>query len=199
MTDETNAPAKVKVRDYRYRIEGRFHHIERNQPIFKEDGSLVGVTNPRNMTYIHTYGNEAVFFENLGKGRIIASKCANPDCEAYGSVFMPFRIHCPDCLARNEHVDITDIAKETSRVHTFMITERTGAFNTLPKPIKFINVEFDGVATILMGPMLYGEPNIGMKVKPIFRTGDPTYTILDLGWVPEGTGVKDLPQYYTFE
>ncbi|MBN1390416.1 MAG: hypothetical protein JXA22_07230 [Candidatus Thermoplasmatota archaeon] len=199
MSNEGYEPGKVKVKNNAYKFEGAFHHIERNQPILNEKGDLVGVTNPRNMTYVHTYGGEAVFFENLSKGKIIASRCDNKDCTAFGSIFMPFRIHCPDCLSRNTHVDITDIAKTTSRVHTFMITERTGAFNTLPKPIKFVNVEFEGVVTILMGPMLFGRPEIGMKVVPIFRTKDPTYTILDLGWVPKGTKESDLPEFYTFD
>ena len=33
---------------------------------------------------------------------------------------------------------------------------------------------------------------------PIFRKMDPTYTILDLSWVPEGTTEADLPQGFTF-
>jgi hypothetical protein len=79
-----------------------------------------------------------------------------------------------------------------------MICERSGAFNSLPKPIKFINIVFEGVATILMGYLSIGEPKMGMRVVPIFRTKDPTYTILDLSWVPEGTKKKDLPEGFAF-
>ncbi len=79
-----------------------------------------------------------------------------------------------------------------------MITERTGAFNTLPKPIRFVNVEFEGVPTILMGYLSIGEPKIGMKVIPIFNTTNPTYTILDLSWVPEETNETELPEGFTF-
>ena len=190
---------KVSVRNGRYKFEGKFHYIEPNTPILNEAGKLMGVTNPRDMTYVHTYGGEAVFFESLSKGKLMASKCDNTDCESHGSVFMPFRIHCPDCLMRNTPVDITDKAKTTARVHTFMITERTGAFNTLPKPIRFVNVEFEGVVTILMGSLAVGEPKIDMKVVPIFNTKNPTYTILDLFWVPEGTDASELPEGYTFE
>lgn len=189
---------KVRIENSRYKFEGKFHHIEKNQPIYNAEGKLQGVTNPRNMTYVHTYGGESVFFESLGKGKLIASRCDNPDCESHGSLFIPFRIHCPDCLFKNSPFDITSKAKENATVHTFMITERTGAFNTLPKPIKFVNVEFEGVPTILMGPLAIGEPKIGMKVSPIFRTKDPTFTILDIQWVPKGTAESELPDGYTY-
>lgn len=188
----------VKVLKGRYKPEGTFHYPSPNTPILNEDGKLMGVTNPRDMTHIHAYGGEAVFFESLSKGRLMASRCDNPECETHGSIYMPFRIHCPDCLMRNTQVDITDKAKKAAKVHTFMITERTGAFNTLPKPIKFVNVEFEEVVTILMGSLSVGEPKVGMRVVPIFNTKSPTYTILDLSWVPEGTPESGLPENFTF-
>ncbi|HDM09796.1 MAG TPA: hypothetical protein ENF92_04675, partial [Desulfobacteraceae bacterium] len=78
----------VKVKNGKYKIKGDFHHITPNMPIRNEDEGwrLVGVTNPRDMTYIHTYGGEAVFFENLCKGKIHGSRCDNPDCEFKGTV-----------------------------------------------------------------------------------------------------------------
>ncbi|NQT97034.1 MAG: hypothetical protein HQ562_04770 [Candidatus Marinimicrobia bacterium] len=188
----------VKVADGRYKPNGPFSVIYPNTAIRNEEGVLLGVTNPRDMTYIHSYGGEAPFFEGLGQGKLLGTRCDNSDCAAQGSVFVPFRIHCPDCLKKNTIVDITEIAKTTAHVHTFMITERTGAFNTLPKPIRFVNVEFEGICTILMGSLAVGEPKIGMKVVPIFRTNDPTYTILDLFWVPVGTDEAELPEGFTF-
>lgn len=189
---------EVSVQNGRYKLKGKFHHIEANQPIRNEEGVLMGVTNPRNMTYVHTYGGEAIFFESLSKGKLMASRCDNPECEAHSSIFEPLRIHCPDCLVRATPVDITDLAKGTATVHSLMITERTGAFNTLPTPIKFVNVEFEGVCTILMGYLSVGEPKIGMKLVPIFNTKAPTYTILDLSWVPAGTPESALPDNFTF-
>lgn len=187
----------VEVVENRYKFNGKFHHIEPNTPIRRGD-KLCGVTNPRNMTYVHSYGGESVFFQGLADGKLIASRCDNPNCETKGSIYMPFRIHCPDCLGKNTPVDISDKAKKTAKVHTFMTTERTGAFNTLKKPIKFINVEFDGVCTILMGYLSAGDSKIGMRVVPIFRTKNPTYTITDLSWVPKGTPELDLPEGFTF-
>ena len=190
----------VTVKNGKYHPQGDFHHITPNVPIRDQDNDwhLLGVTNPRDMTYIHSYGGEAIFFENLGKGKIHATRCDNPDCEFKGTVYLPFRIHCPDCLARNTVIDLTDICKKTAKVHTFMVCERSGAFNTLEKPIRFINVEFEGVSTILMSYLSVGEPKIGMRVIPIFRTLDPTYTITDLSWVPEGTPADALPKGFTF-
>lgn len=193
-----NEHGKVSVKNGRYKFEGKFHHMEANQPIFNNDGLLMGVTNPRNMTYVHSYGGENVFFQSLGKGKLMASRCDNADCEGYRSIFMPFRIHCPDCLVKNTVVDITQLARTTAKVHTFMITERTGAFNTLKTPIKFVNVEFDGICTILMGYLSLGDPKIGMSLVPIFNTQNPTYTIMDLSWVPQGTDASELPENFTF-
>jgi len=188
----------VKVENGRYRVSGHFHYIYPNDPIRNEAGDLVGVTNPRDVTHIHTYGGEAPFFEGLSQGKLLGTKCVNPACEAHDSVYLPFRIHCMDCLERNEIVDLTETAKTTAKVHTFMITERTGAFNTLPKPIRFVNVEFAGVSTILMGNLAVGDPAIGMQVVPIFQKAKPTYTILDLAWVPAGTAASDLPEGFSF-
>jgi len=183
----------------RYRMRGEFHTIEPNQPIRNEEGKLCGVTNPRRLVHTHSYGGEHEFFEGVAQGRLIGTRCDNADCEVgYRSVFVPFRIHCPDCLRKATSVDLTEIANRSATVHSFMITERTGAFNTLEKPIKFINIEFEGVCTILMSYLLCGEPGIGNRVLPIFATQHPTYTIVDLAWVPLGTPESDLPEGFRF-
>ncbi|MDM7999190.1 MAG: hypothetical protein QUS33_04110 [Dehalococcoidia bacterium] len=103
---------QVQVKDGRYKFRGDFHRLEQHMPIRDADADwkLVGVTKPRDMTYVHTYGGEAVFFESLSQGKLLATKCENPDCEANGSIFQPFRIHCPDCLGKNTVIDMTDLA-----------------------------------------------------------------------------------------
>jgi len=50
-----------------------------------------------------------------------------------------------------------------------------------------------------MGYLSVGEPEIGMKVVPIFNTSKPSYTILDLSWVREGTDESDIPKGFTFQ
>jgi len=191
---------QVYVKNGRYKLKGDFHHLTPNTPIRNADEGwkLMGVTNPRDMTYIHAYGGEAPFFEGLGGGKLLGTRCDNDDCEFKGTVYQPFRIHCPDCLGRNSIVDMTENARKSARIHTFMVCERSGAFNILDKPIKFINIEFEGVSTILMSYLSLGDPEIGMKVVPIFRTTNPTYTILDLSWVPAGTGKEQLPEGFSF-
>ena len=93
---------------------------------------------------------------------------------------------------------MTDLAKKTATVHTFMVCMRSGAFNMLDKPIRFINIEFKGVSTILFSYLLIGEPQIGMRVVPVFKRANPTYTILDLSWVPAGTAADALPEGFYF-
>lgn len=190
----------VNVKNNKYKIKGNFHHLTPNMPIRNADEGwkLMGVTNPRDMTYIHAYGGEAPFFEALSQGKLLATRCDNKDCNFKGSIYQPFRIYCPDCLSKNSIIDMTDIAKKTSKIHTFMVCERSGAFNILDIPIKFINIEFDGVVTILMSYLSLGEPEIGMRVVPIFKRLSPTYTILDLSWVPAGTKEDELPEGFSF-
>ncbi|MBI5489582.1 MAG: hypothetical protein HY905_19775 [Deltaproteobacteria bacterium] len=190
----------VKVVKGQFKLEGEFHTAEPNQAIRDEKGKLCGITNPRRVVHHHSYGGEAPFFQGIGDGRLWATRCDNKDCEvAYQAIFIPFRIHCPDCLGKNTPVDITDLANKTAHVYSFMVCERSGAFNSLEKPIRFINVEFDGVSTILMSYLLgKTNPEIGMKVRPIFRTKKPTFTITDLAFVPAETKEKDLPAGFTF-
>ncbi len=191
---------QVYVKNNQYKIKGDFHHLELGLPIRLADEGwrLIGITNPRTLTHMHSYGGEALFFESLNKGKLMATRCDNPKCETKGSIFQPFRIHCPECLGKNTPIDMTDLAKKTAKVHTFMVCERSGAFNILDKPIKFINIEFDGVCTILMSYLAIGEPKMGLRVVPIFQKLDPTYTILDLAWVPEGTKENQLPKGFSF-
>jgi uncharacterized OB-fold protein len=190
----------VFVKNNQYKFKGQFHHLTPNTPIRNadDDWKLLGVTNPRDMTYVHSYGGEAIFFESLSQGKLLATRCDSMGCASKGTISVPFRIHCPDCLGKNTVIDLTDIAKTTARIHTFMVCARSGAFNVLDKPIKFINIEFDGVPTILMSYLCLGEPAFGMKVVPIFKTTGPTYTILDLSWVPDGTTQAQLPEGFTF-
>ncbi len=191
---------RSKSKDDRYKFRGDFHRLEQHMPIRDADQGwkLVGVTKPRDMTYVHSYGGEAAFFESLSQGKLLATKCENPACEANGSIFQPFRIHCPDCLSKMAVIDMTDLAKKSATVHTFMVCERSGAFNVLDKPIRFINIEFDKVCTILFSYLLLGEPQIGQRVVPVFKYHNPTYTILDLSWVPAGTKAESLPEGFGF-
>jgi len=189
--------AKVWIKNNAYKIEGDFHTPEPNRPIYNEKNELCGVTNPRRLVHMHSYGKEAPFFAGIAEGKLLGTRCDNGDCEYKGTVHLPFRICCPDCLEDMTVVDLTDDARKTAKIYSYIVTSRTGAFNTLDIPIKFIDIEIDGVATMIKSYQLAGEPEIGQRVVPIFRTKDPTFTITDLAWVVEGTDEKELPKGFT--
>ena len=190
--------AKVWVEKNAYKISGDFHTGEPNLPIRNEEGKLCGVTNPRRVVHLHSYGGEAPFFQGIADGKLLGTRCDNDKCEFKGTVHLPFRIHCPDCLVKMTIVDLTETARKSAKIHSYIVTSRTGAFNTLDIPIKFIDVEMDGVATILKSYLLAGEPAFGQRVVPVFKTKAPTFTITDLAFVVEGTKESDLPEGFTF-
>jgi len=101
------------VKNGRYKISGDFHRISPHTTIRDADNynRLVGITKPGEITHIHSYGSEAVFFEGLGKKIIYGTRCDNPECESQGTVYLPFRIHCPDCLNKNSVVELTDLCR----------------------------------------------------------------------------------------
>lgn len=192
----------VKIKNNRYVPTGEFHQIEAGTPIRDESGDLKGVTKPRNMTYMHSYGKEARFFEAVAdRARLLATRCDAEGCPGKGTIYIPYRIHCPDCLEANTEIDFTAQAVETAKVYTYIVTERSGAFNTLDKPIRFIDIEFPGTGagtlfkSYLVGP---GEPSIGARVIPVFRTTNPSYNIQDTAWVLEGVTADQLPEGFVF-
>ena len=46
--------------------------------------------------------------------------------------------------------------------------------------------------------LFVAEPEIGMKVVPVFNTTKPSYTILDLSWIPEGANESEIPERFSF-
>ncbi|MBN1258935.1 hypothetical protein JXA05_04235 [Candidatus Peregrinibacteria bacterium] len=181
-----------------YHFEGAFSTIVPGTPIMDDEGTLRGVTKPRYMVYVHSYGGEALFFEALVRDhKLLATRCENSKCPGHGMMYLPYRSHCPDCGLKMTPIDMTELAYNEAKVYTFVVTERSGAYNTLAKPIRFIDIEFPGIITFLKSYMILGEPSIGLRVVPVFRT-DPTFTIEDLAWVPEGTKPEELPEGWTF-
>ena len=58
--EEDEKRGTVKVINGQYKPSGQFHFISPNTPIKDENGKLAGVTNPRDMTYIHSYGGDDI-------------------------------------------------------------------------------------------------------------------------------------------
>lgn len=180
---------KVKIEGTypgRYRFEGKFHEGADCEPIYDQDGKLWGVTKPRKIVHVHALGAEGEFFAGISeKHRLLATKCNNPECQGHGTEYLPFRIHCPDCLGKMDVIDVTERAMEGAVIYTFIKTNRTGAFNTMDTPIRFIDIQIPGISTFLKGYIVGpGEPSIGLRVLPVFKT-EPTYTIKDLAWILE--------------
>ena len=52
---------QVHVKNGQYKIKGDFHHLELGLPIrlADENWRLIGITNPRTLTHMHSYGGEA--------------------------------------------------------------------------------------------------------------------------------------------
>ncbi len=146
------------------------------------------VEKPRDLIHIHTYGGETPFFKGLTKGQLMATKCLNKDCDPAGKAgyyFLPPRVYCPDCLEKMEWEEITDLARESAKVHTHITVPCPGAFNRVPMPCQLISVEIEGVCTFLMSVLRDAEPEIGLEIEPVFETANPTFTILDLAWKPK--------------
>ena len=177
-----------------------FNNMSPGSTVLRSIDPIV-IEKPRAPMHVHTYGGETPFFKGLTQGKLFATKCNNAKCDPSGQegyYHLPPRIHCPDCLDKMEWVDITDLAAKKAKIHTHITIEHPGAFNRVPMPCELISVEIEGVATKLMSQMVDGKPEIGMRIAPVFNTRKPTYTILDLAWVPEGTAPGDLPKGFRF-
>ena len=136
---------------------------------------------PRSLTHRHTYGKLSPFFKALKEGKLLATRCANPEC-AENRLWLPPRADCPDC---NQPMKWEEIPQPIiGTVHTYARVEYAGAGIELTTPYYQIDVELPRVCTIFKGYLAYGTAEIGMKVQACFRTENPTNTILDIYWIP---------------
>ena len=140
--------------------------------------------NPRAITHNHSYGGISKFFGGLAKGVLHGTVCDADACKGTG-IWLPPRVHCPDCWERMRWVEI-DTSHAT--IYTHSMTNLPGAGFKASVPCPLISVALPGVCTKFMSYLSLfgeGEPSIGMRIKPVFKTKDPTYTVLDISWVPK--------------
>lgn len=142
------------------------------------DDPLV-IKNPKNWFHIHSYGGWGKFFTGLREKKLFATRCTNPDCREK-RLWLPPRCECPDCWHEMEWVE----SPQQGKVYTHSVVSYPGAPFRLPDGTPLISVELDGVCTKLMSWLKDGTPEMGMPVKAVFNTENPTHTILDLAWVP---------------
>lgn len=141
-----------------------------------EENPLV-VKNHKDITHFHSYGGLTPFFHGLVQGKLMATRC--PQCRD-AELWLPPRTHCPDCIEPMRW----EPAPLEGKVYTHSTVQYPGAGFKLTSPCPLISVELPGVCTKLMSYLQEGTPSIGMPIRAVFRTENPTHTILDLAWVP---------------
>jgi uncharacterized protein len=146
----------------------------------KTDPAMV-IQWPRTIVHHHTYGLLSPFFEGLKKGRLMATRCTNPNCEEK-RFWLPPRADCPDCMRRMEWMELKNPV--IGEIFTFTHVDYPGNGIEISYPYYQIDVRLPGAATVMKGYLARGDAKIGMKVRACFRTKDPTNTILDLSWEP---------------
>lgn len=137
------------------------------------------VANPKTWSHYHAYGGWGRFFEGLAQGTLLATRCTNSACEEK-RLWLPPRCECPDCWHAMQWVE----APQRGTIYTWSAVKYPGELFKLPAGTPLISVELDGVCTKLMSWLKEGEPKIGMKIRAVFNTQNPTHSILDLAWVP---------------
>lgn len=133
------------------------------------------------ITHYHSYGGLSPFFKGLTLGILYGTACQH-GCPS--TLWLPPRIHCPDCWGK---MDWKTIDTSRATVYTYSTTNLPGAGFKASTPCPLISVEIPGVCTKFMSYLSQfgeGEPYINMPVHPVFRTHNPTYTILDISWIP---------------
>lgn len=147
--------------------------------LFDEEKAWV-VRWPRSLEHHHTYGLLTPFFKGLTEGKLLATKCTNPGCTE-NSTWLPPRADCPDCLARMEWVEVPP----KGNIYAYTMLDYTGIGIEMKAPYWQVDVQIEGVDTIFKGYLKDGKPYHGMPVKALFRTENPTHTILDVCWTPD--------------
>jgi uncharacterized OB-fold protein len=137
------------------------------------------IRNPKNWSHQHSYGGWGKFFRGLREQKLLATRCTNPAC-GEKRLWLPPRCECPDCWLAMEWAE----APQRGTIYTWSTIKYPGELFRLPADTTLISVEIEGVCTKLMSWLKEGKPKIGMPVKAVFNSDNPTNTILDLAWVP---------------
>ncbi|MEP0765887.1 MAG: OB-fold domain-containing protein [Fimbriimonadia bacterium] len=151
--------------------------LKKGLEVLTEDPLVV--RNPRGHDHIHTYGGLAPFYKGLREGKLMATRCPSAQC-GENRLWLPPRPYCPDCWTRMEWQEVPP----RGVLYTHSTVLYPGYYFRLSTPCPLISVEIEGVCTKLMSYLKEGEPEIGMPIRAVFNTKNPTNTILDLAWVP---------------
>ena len=135
-------------------------------------------------THYHTYGLLTPYFQGLGEGRLMATRCVSSQCpigKGRGDLWLPPRADCPDC---HQPMDWEEIKDPRGYIYAYTYVERGGTGLEIECPYYQIDVKMEGVGTIPKSYLVDRKPiKIGDKVRAQFRTGKrATNTCLDLFW-----------------
>ncbi len=136
-------------------------------------------------THHHTYGMLTPYFKGLTEGKLLATRCVNPDCpisKGNGELWLPPRADCPDC---HQPMEWAEVENPTGTIYTYTLVERGGTGLEIKTPYYQIDVRIPGVCTIMKSYLLDRDRpiKIGDKVRAVFRTGDDAVnTCLDIAW-----------------
>jgi uncharacterized OB-fold protein len=154
---------------------------------FTEQGDAWIVQLPRfgeEGTHFHTLGLLTPYFKGLREGRLLGTKCVNPDCpigHGQGDLWLPPRADCPDC---HQPMVWEELQNPEGYIYAYTYVERGGTGLEIECPYYQVDVKFEGVGTIAKSYLLDRKPiKIGDRVRAVFRTGeDATNTSLDLAF-----------------
>lgn len=137
--------------------------------------------------HYHTYGLLTPYFKGLAEGRLLATRCINPECpisKGNGQLWLPPRADCPDC---HQPMQWKELKNPKGYIYTYTYVERGGIGLEIPCPYYQVDVRIEGVCTIVKSYLAGSGPiRIGDKVVARFRTGSAsTHTCLDLYWTLE--------------
>jgi len=150
---------------------------KRQTEVVREDPLVI--KNEKFWAHFHSYGGWGRFFTALQHEKLMATRCTNSACTEK-RLWLPPHCECPDCWHPMEWIE----APKVATVYTWSIIKYPGELFRLPADTPLVSLEMEGVGTKLMSWLKEGTPKIGMKVKAVFNTENPTHTILDLAWVP---------------
>jgi uncharacterized protein len=133
-------------------------------------------------THYHTYGLLTPYFKGLTEGRLMATRCTNPDCpisRGDGELWLPPRADCPDC---HQPMVWEEVKNLEGYIYAYTYVERGGTGLEIECPYYQVDVKLPGVATIAKSYLIDRKPiKIGDKVRVKFRTGaEATHTSLDM-------------------
>ncbi len=122
------------------------------------------------ITYKYSYGGISRFFREIRDNqKLFGSKCTK--C---GKVWLPPRVHCNECYASTEWVELGDTAEIAT--YTVVYYGTSIFFDKTPYVCAFVRV--DGADTLLMQNIFFKDiknARVGMKLKIKFkdnRNGD---------------------------